>query len=392
MPQIDVSDLRETLATLVRTPSENPAFTGGRTDESAVAEQVAGVLRELGLEVTEHEPARGRMSVVGRLRGRGGGLSLMLYAHHDTVGVEGMDEPFAARVEGNRLYGRGAYDMKGGLAACIAALRALLAGGGGPRGDVLVVSVADEEDASLGMEEVLRHHTADAAIVTEPTELAVCTAHKGFAWIEVVAHGRAAHGSRPHLGEDANLAMARVLGEIAAIEASLRDAAPHPLLGRPSLHVGVLRGGTGPSVYAAESRAVIERRTLPGESAAAALAEVETAVARAAAGGGLRGGIRIEVRTLLARDAFEASADSRIVAAVRAAHTGATGSGPPPRGVSFWTDAALLAAAGIDTVLLGPAGEGAHADVEWVDLDSVAMTARILARSVVDFCGWDRPA
>jgi acetylornithine deacetylase/succinyl-diaminopimelate desuccinylase-like protein len=208
-----------------------------------VAGYVAEMLEWLGLDVDviEHRPCR--MSVVGRLAGSGEGRSLMLNAHMDTVGVDGMRDPFAAEIRDGRLYGRGAYDMKGSLAACLGAVKALRDAGMTPRGDVIVAAVADEEVASMGTSTVLGLYPVAGAIVTEPTSLDVCVAHKGFVWAEVETRGRAAHGSRPDLGVDANLLMGRVLRELAGLEASLGERTEHELLGRGSLHAGTLHGG-----------------------------------------------------------------------------------------------------------------------------------------------------
>jgi acetylornithine deacetylase len=194
--QIDRISLEQTLAALVRINSVNPKFSDGSTDELAIATHLGGVMRALGMEVTLHESAPRRTSVVGRLRGRGGGRSLMLYGHIDTVGIEGMRAPLSARIRNGRMHGRGTYDMKGGVAACIAAVKAIVDSGERLAGDVVVVGAADEEVASTGMAEVLKHVRTDAAIVTESTELQLCLAHKGFCWMEVEVEGRAAHGSR----------------------------------------------------------------------------------------------------------------------------------------------------------------------------------------------------
>src|SRR5580692_3400403 len=175
---MDNTYVTSTLADLVRINSVNPAFSDGTTDERKIAEYLSSAFEALGMEVNRYEPEPGRVSVVGRRRGRGNGRSLMLNGHIDTVAVDEMTDPFSAEVRGNRMYGRGAYDMKGGIAACMAAVKAL---GDEPlAGDVLIAAVADEEVASIGMSEVLKHHRTDGAIVTEPTELAVCLACKGF--------------------------------------------------------------------------------------------------------------------------------------------------------------------------------------------------------------------
>ena len=241
--RIDPEQITALLARLVRINSINPFFSDGQTDEREIAGCVADELRGLGARVEIREPEPGRTSVLGTLPGQGGGRSLVLYAHMDTVGVGGMAEPFSAEIRDGRMYGRGTYDMKGGLAACLAAARAIAESGVPLDGDLHVLGVADEEVASLGLFDVLTSFRPDAAIVTEPTELDLCLAHKGFIWIEVETEGRAAHGSRFDLGVDANLRMGRFLGRLEELERELRARPGHPLVGPPSLHAGTLRGG-----------------------------------------------------------------------------------------------------------------------------------------------------
>jgi len=382
--RVDNEYLVRTLGELVRIDSINPAFSGGTTDERRVAARVRSEMDTLGMETHAHEPAPGRVSVVGRLRGTGGGRSLMLYAHHDTVGIEGMPDPFSAEVREGRMYGRGAYDMKCGLAACLAAVRAIVDSGERLAGDLLIVSVADEEEASLGMMEVLRHHTADAAVVTEPTELAMVVAHKGFCWIEVETEGRAAHGSGWQVGIDANARMGRVLARLEALNARLVASEPHPAVGPPSLHAATLQGGTGWSTYAARCRLQVERRTVPGETEAAAVAQVQAIVDALAEEDAT---FRATVRPVLSRPPWQARTDSAIAATVGRVAGEVLGREPVRTGAPYWMDTALLGEAGIDAVVVGPAGEGAHAAVEWVDLESVRLTAEILVRTAREFCG-----
>ncbi len=381
---IDADYVTTTLADLVHIESINPAFSDGSTSEREIAAHVARALERLGMEVTTHEPEAGRVSVVGRLPGRGAGTSLMLYGHLDTVGVGGMADPFGAAIRDGKLHGRGAYDMKGGLAACLGAAKALRDAGVELDGDLLVVAPADEEVASIGMQEVLRHHRTDAAIVTEPTELGVCLAHKGFSWIEVVTTGRAAHGSRFDEGIDANMRMGRFLARLDELEQALRARPPHPLVGPPSLHAGVLHGGSGPSIYAARCRLEIERRTIPGESEQQVVREVQEIVDRLAAADET---FTADVRPTLTREPFEVAPDAAIVQIVTEVAGAVLGRPLSHIGETYWMDAALLAAAGIETVVLGPVGSGAHADEEWVDLQSVVQLAEILARSAVRYCG-----
>lgn len=381
---IDERYATDVLTRLVRTDSVNPSLVPGAAGEAAIADETAALLNDLDLDVSRHEPEPGRPSVVGVLRGAGHGRSLMLNAHYDTVGVDGMAEPFSAAIREGRLYGRGAYDMKGALAACIAAAAALRSAGIRLAGDLVIAAVADEEHASLGTQDLLGRYPVDGAIVTEPTSLDLCVAHKGFLWTEVIVSGLAAHGSRPDLGVDANLRMGRVLHRLEQLERELHARDPHPLLGPGSLHAAVLRGGSGLSTYAAESRLAIERRTVPGETEAGVLGEIDAILDALRAEDA---DLDVHRTHILTREPFEALPDSALVPIVHGVATAVRGSPPPRTGETPWMDAALLAGAGVDTVVLGPHGAGAHAAEEWVDLASVYTLARILAGVAGEYCG-----
>jgi acetylornithine deacetylase len=346
--------LAELTGQLVSIDSTNPDLGPGGAGEEEVASFVAGWLRDAGLEVEVYEAAPGRPNVVGVARGSGGGRSLLLNAHMDTVGVAGMESPFAPVVREGKLHGRGAGDMKGSLAAIMlvgaAAVRE------GLRGDVIVTAVADEEVGSVGAEELVRRTTADAAIVSEPTEEVVAIAHKGFVAFEIETQGNAAHGSRPDLGVDAIAAMGPVLSGIAALDASLRSGAGHPLLGTGSVHASVIEGGQEYSSYPARCVLLGERRTIPGETVEDVRAELEA----------LCEGTGAAVRVPFHRSPFETGRDVDVVTALQR-HLGGTQVG----GVAFWADSALLAAAGIPTVVFGPVVGGIHGIDEWVDLASL---------------------
>jgi acetylornithine deacetylase len=380
---IDERAMLAVLRDLVRIDSVNPALVPGAAGEAEIAGYVAETLRELDCEVAVHEHAPGRMSVVGALPGTGGGRSLMLNAHMDTVGVDGMTDPFSAEVRDGRLYGRGAYDMKGSLAACIAAVRALRQSRTHLAGDLLVAAVADEEHASLGTQDIARTYQVDGAIVTEPTSLRVCLAHKGFVWLQLTTHGRAAHGSRPDLGVDANVRMGRLLARLEPFAAVLADRRSHPLVGPASLHAATLHGGTGLSTYAARCVLGIERRTIPGEITEDCVAEVRALIDDVRA---VDPSFEATLELLLARAPFEADAAGAVVRAVGAAVAAVTGAAPSFVGETPWMDAALLADAGVETVVIGPHGAGAHAAEEWVDLDSVVSLADVLARTAGVYC------
>jgi acetylornithine deacetylase len=365
----------ELLGTLVAIDSVNPALVPGGAGEAEIAAFVAGWLREAGLEVELDEAAPGRPSVVAVARGSGGGASLMLNAHLDTVGVEGMERPFEPRLRDGRMYARGAYDMKAGLAACMLAAKRCrserLAG------DVIVAAVADEEHASIGMQSVLGRVRADAAIVTEPTELRVCVAHKGFVWAELETAGRAAHGSRPAEGIDAITRMAPALGRLAELQAKLDAADGHPLVGPGSVHASLIDGGQELSSYPARCVLSVERRTEPGESADDFRRECEALV------DGIDGA---EVRMGLVRPPFEVDPEADVVRAVRRAAEEVSGRAGDVYGETYWMDAALIQAAGIPTVVFGPSGEGAHSVDEWVELASVDACAEGLVVAARELC------
>ncbi len=381
--QIDRDYVIQTLGDLIRINSVNPSLAPGGAGEAEIAAYVGASLDKNGLEVESHEPQPGRVSVVGRLKGRGGGRSLMLNAHLDTVGVREMPEPFSATIREEKMYGRGAYDMKGSLAASMAAARALADAGIALRGDLLVAAVADEEYASLGTVDLIKRYKFDGAVVTEPTEMEICLAHKGFIWLEVETLGRAAHGSRFDEGIDSNMLMGRFLGELEILEQELRSREGHSLLGPPSLHAARMTGGTELSVYAARTRLQIERRTIPGETEPQVMSEFERILAKLKADDP---SFRGSLRSLFARQPFEVSPSLTVVKALREAASMVLGRTPAYVGQSPWMDSALLSAAGIETVVMGPKGAGAHADEEWVELKSVVDLAHILAQTALNYC------
>jgi acetylornithine deacetylase len=374
------SELVTLLSDLVAIDSVNPSLVPGGAGESEIAAFIARWAREQGLVADVLEDTPGRPSVLVRAPGSGGGRTLLLCGHTDTVNVEGMTDAHVPRVDGDRLYGRGAYDMKAGVAAALIAARD--AARAGLRGDVVVAAVADEEHASLGVQDALRSVQADAAVVTEPTEMELVVAHKGFVWTEIEVTGRPAHGSRPDLGVDAIAKMGPILTELAALDAALGEPT-HPLLGRGSMHASVIEGGVELSSYPGRCVLGLERRTLPGETGAGVEAEVEALLERCRA---RDPELQAEQRTLLVREPFEVDEQAEPVTAVREAAVAVTGEAPPIAGASYWADAAFIAAAGIPTVMFGPGGEGAHALEEWVSLRATEAVAEILVAVAERLC------
>lgn len=363
------------LQALVATPSVNPSLEAGGAGEGAIAALCADWLGRWGFDVDVLEATPGRPSVVAR---HGGGApTLLLNGHLDTVGVAGMTGPpfDGARQEGV-IRGRGACDMKGGVASLLAAARALARSG--HEGTLAVALTADEEHASLGMAHlVARGLEADAAVVCEPTSLAVMPAHKGFVWVDVAVGGRAAHGSRPEVGIDAIRRAARFLVELDVLDAELASRRPHALLGHGSIHAGTIAGGAAPSVYPERCTVSLERRTLPGETAQCVLEELQAAAERTRTH---HPDLDLDLTVTLERPGTEVADDHPLVAGLLEA-TRACGREPRVAAMTAWVDAAYLNEAGIPAVCFGPGSiEHAHAADEWVRVDEVEHGAAILER------------
>lgn len=367
--------------TLVAIDSRNPSLAGDGPGERACADALAAVLDQWGFTVEMQETAAARPNVVARI-GRGGGRTLLFNGHLDTVGTEGMvHAPWDAAVRNGRVYGRGATDMKGGVAAmCAAALRAVDAG---LHGEVIVAAVADEEYESIGTRALIASGVrADAAIVTEPTRLAICPAHRGFAWLELVVHGRAAHGSRYDIGVDAITLAAAVLTELDAYQREVLTARTHPLLGRPSLHASIVSGGLGLSTYPDRCSVQLERRTLPGETAADFTREVEEACGRVRA---RLTGFTADIIPGFAQLPNDVAATHPVVRTL-ATSLERWGERAPVEGLPCWTDAALLSAAGIPAICFGPGDIGlAHSAEEYVEIDEIERATVVLSEFVSEW-------
>ena len=365
---------------LVATPSVNPLLELDGDGEEAVARLTEGWLRAWGFEVERTEVAPGRFNVVGSTGGGGEGPTLILNGHLDTVGVEGMTvPPFDAEVRDGRLWGRGACDMKGGVAALLSASARLALGE--IRGRLIVALTCDEEHASLGMSALVDAGVrADAAVVCEPTSLAVMPAHKGFIWLEAEFEGRAAHGSRPEEGVDAIEHAARYLVALDALRRTISERAPHPLLGTGSFHAGTIEGGTAPSVYPDRCKLVIERRTLPGESAEDVVAEFRTVLSDPSGPGG-----EVSLTQGLTRPGTEVDVESELVRGLLAACE-AHGRTPVVEGMTAWVDAAFLNEVGVPSVCFGPGSIAkAHSADEWVDPHEIELAARVLEAFAGEF-------
>ena len=370
------------LRELVAVNSVNPTLVLGAPGERQIADLIAAEMRRGGLDVSIETVTQDRPNVVGVLEGRAPGRTLMFCGHTDTVGVTGMIDPFTPIERDGRIYGRGAQDMKGGVAAMIAAATAIAGRGDLAAGRLVVAAVVDEEHLSIGADALVKSWRADAAIVTEPTGLEIAVGHKGFAWVNVAVEGKAAHGSRPADGQDAILRLGRVLSRLEALDRTLQGRPPHPLVGTGSLHASIIEGGRELSSYPDRATLQMERRTLPGEPESIALHEVQDildALQREDAT------FRGTATPMFSRPAYEIPPDNDLPQ-ILADALRREGGEPRVGGASFWTDAAVLGNAGIPSVLFGPGGAGLHSTVEYVNVSDVVLCRDTLVELVRRFC------
>ena len=374
---VTARQVSELLSAMVQIESVTPSLIPTGAGEAKVAGYIAHWLAKTGADVELVEAAPGRPNVLARLRGTGGGPVLCLNAHTDTVGFAGWpEEALQPRVDGDRMYGLGAADDKGGCAAAMLALAAIAESGARPRGDLLVACVADEEGRSIGTEHLVERGGIDAAIVIEPQpthELVV--EHQGFGWIDVVTHGVAAHGCEPDTGVDAIVHLAEVITRLHRLDREVFQEHPSLLNGRTVFHTGTIAGGTDYATYPNVARVGIEIGTQPGESLSDRVAEIEAIFAEIAR---TERGFSGEVVVHLEREPFVARGHERLQDIVAKAMTAVLGREPAITGMNGWTDAALLQAAGIPTLLLGATGGNYHTAGEWASISELVRLTEIL--------------
>lgn len=382
---IDMPLITDYLQEMVRIDSVNPGLAAGGAGENHIAQWLADTCRALGLEVHLQETAPNRPNVLARWPGRGGGKSLLLTGHMDVVSVENMEgDPFDGRIENGRLYGRGAYDMKGGLASILGAIQALRAAAFHPAGDIWLGFVTDEEYLSIGTDALVTLIQPDAAILTEPTDVQICVAHKGFAWLTLTTYGKAAHGSRYTEGVDAISQMQYLLKMISTLENEVFADDLHPLLGRNSVHASLIQGGLGLSTYPDQCSLQIEHRYLPDLQAGEILNlwqdEIDDLTKTIPA-------FRASVRLDFERPGYQIEQSAPIVQALHHAFVQVMDTDPRYMGMYAWLDSAILGRANIPTVIIGPGGAGMHAAVEYVNLQDVFDCAAIIAQTSARWAG-----
>ena len=363
------------LSELVRIDSVNPTLSDG-PGEIEIAKFVRQYLHQLKLDVEIQTVAPNRANVVAVIQGMSHKRSLLLNSHLDTVGVEDMKDPFVLKRKGDKLYGRGTYDMKGSVALMLLLAKHLVRYR--PPADVYLTFVADEEDMSIGMEYIVEKWLPKisplpfGAIFLEPTEQNIGVGHKGFSCFEVEIIGKAAHGSRPSQGIDAILPLRAALDELDKIQSELLNREADPLLGHATLHSSIIRGGTGRYVIPSESRLQWDRRILPGESHQALNLELDRVIQAVKSHPGNH---EVKGKEIFARRPYRVSDEAEVLKQLQK-------ESPQSKliGLSFWADSALSGMAGIPSILFGPVGHGAHAVDEWVSLKSLISVYEILKK------------
>ncbi len=372
------------LADLIALPSVNPAFappagaaaggdhlTSAHFGEKNVAEYLAALAQRSGLEVTWRKVLPNRANLIVTLRPKNRVRRRILLAPHlDTVG--GDAQQFRPRTRNGRLHGRGACDTKGAVAAMLMAMVELAAAATRPQAtEIVFAGLMDEENAQAGSRALAASgFRADLAIVGEPTQLAVVTAHKGNLWLRLATRGRAAHGATPHLGKNAIQAMARVVEILETDYAAHLRRQTHPLLGPGTVNVGRIAGGKQANIVPDYCEIVLDRRTLPGETAAGVRREI---LARLNAAGLSPSLVSDKSAPCLALETdFRLPLVQAFCACVGQVR---------PAGVNYFCDAAVLSAAGIPSIVFGPGDIAqAHTADEWIELSQLERAKDLLIR------------
>lgn len=371
-----MADAARLLAELIALPSVNPTFVPAgspNTGEQKVAEFLAATAANAGLAVEFQEVFPGRSNLLARLESRGRTKRrIILGPHMDTVPAS--DEQFKPVKKNGRIYGRGACDTKGSVAAMLTALsRVASTRGALNETEILFTAFVDEEDAQTGSRAFAKKGIkAGLAIIGEPTLNKVVTAHKGDLWLKIETHGKAAHGSKPHLGKNAVHAMCPIVDWLLADYTKQLAKRKHPLLGNPTVSVGAIRGGTQANVVPDRCEIIIDRRTLPGETQAGVERELNAFLKRIP--GARLGNFKTnECWPMETNPALPLVKQFLDQAGQR-----------KPLGVDFFCDAAILGAAGIPCVVFGPGDIAqAHTVDEWIDLKSLEQATAQLERFIL---------
>jgi acetylornithine deacetylase/succinyl-diaminopimelate desuccinylase-like protein len=365
---------RKLLAELVAIPSVNPAFVSDSNTpggEKGMADFLAATAAQSGLEVEFQPVLPGRPNLLARLVPSGKPVARVLLAPHmDTVNAEAA--AFLPRIRHDRLFGRGACDTKGSVAAMLSALAGVAQSGRRPeQTEIPFAGFVDEEHGQAGSRAFANARTpVDLAIIGEPTCLKVITAHKGSLWLGLETRGRSAHGSQPELGQNAVHEMSRVVHVLETKYAAQLRRRRHPLLGTATVNVGVICGGTQANIVPDHCSILVDRRTLPGEKTRGVIREIAALLKEAK--------LKAVISNLKMEDCppLESSPQIPLIAQLLR-----TIGQRRPAGVNYFCDAAVLAQKGIPSVAFGPGDIAqAHTADEWISLGSLDRARDLLVR------------
>ena len=374
----------EILSEMVKIDSVNPFDSEGK-GEIEFGKYLSDFLKNLGLDVEEQSAGNGRFNVLGFFEGKSAGPTIMLNSHMDTVGVEGMKDPFKPKIINEELYGRGSCDAKGSLASMAMALEALVKSKKKIKGKIMMAAVCDEEYKSIGTDRLVDKYKADYAVVGEPTELRLGTAHKGFIWVKLAVKGKAAHGSVPEQGVDAIEEMASLITDLKELRHEYEHRPPHPLLGEPKLHMGTIKGGTAPSIVPDLCELILERRNLPGETEESVLKEVKK-IAEKAQKKDLS--LVVDISSPFQRIPFEVNYSDPFIKTFRDTYEEVLGSKAVICGLPYWTDAAIISGRSkIPVCVFGPGDiKYAHSHDEHIKISELVDAAKVYAALINSIC------
>lgn len=383
--KIDEEKTLHLLQELIRIESVNPSITKESKGEREISHFIGDYLKNLGLIVEYQEIKDGRENVIGILKGTENHRTLMLNGHLDTVHIKGMEiEPLNPIYKDGKVYGRGSYDMKGGLVAMIMAIETIVNSNQYPKGDVMIACVVDEEYTNLGTQKLVEKYSADAAIVCEATSLQILLTHGGFAWATVDFYGKASHGCYPEIGIDAIMKAGLFLAKLDKFNKEKLSQITHPLLGCATVHASFIDGGLEMSTYPDHCRLKLERRLLPGEDGKNFLNEIKEIIEDLKSGDP---DFKAEQELFFYRNGIEISKEQPIVQSLGNSIKKVLQDEPEYCIKKAWMDSGLLHGAGIPTTVFGTKGAGAHQAIEYVDFKSVIDMSEVLINVIFDFLG-----
>jgi acetylornithine deacetylase/succinyl-diaminopimelate desuccinylase len=384
------SDVVELTKSLIRIPS----YSGLQNQETQTACFINRFFEFTGVESEVIDIIDGRSNVMARLPGDGGGRNLLLTGHLDTVPAYGMENAFSPKIKNDKLFGRGAVDMKGPVAAMMCAMKAIKSMELSLSGDVVFAGVIDEEERSAGTIHLIKNMPdVDAVIVGEPTDFKLCKSHRGVEWLEFHIEGKTVHGGNQSEGLNAVTMAAKFIRRLEEVMPAFIEKSNHPLMGRGSWNIGTINGGTQPSTVAGDCRITLDRRWLPCESHGEIMAQLkETLDSFAKQAPGYKFHMKImdssQSEPGYTHDAMETGHDEEIVKITEKCIKTMRRREPEISYFPAWTDGGLIRNYGHKpTIIFAPGNlKTAHSSEEHIEIDSLKEAVLMYAWIIYQFC------